>query len=333
SAGSLPEWPPEGAGGVRAPTPDRGDDVHLFGSLGEALAAFAGQPRDGLIEIADSATYAPDHAADSWAADLRSRGSKRLTIRAASHQRPCLAGALDVTAASADAQLRLEGLLIGGAIRASGRLTLALRHCTVRAGASGGARLVVEKSIVGPLRLGADAEQLTIHDSIVDGGGDHAVAAPSQSGDHHDDMLHAGPPAVIARATVLGAVAVAQIEASNTIFAAAVRVAHDHLGSLRHCYVADGSRTPPRFACLAGPAVTTAVRDGIRPLFTSLRPGQAGYGQLAPDCPPAFMRAASDGTEIGAFHGLGEDWRAEDLDELLAEQLPFGLDPLTVWAT
>jgi hypothetical protein len=340
--GPLPEWPPEGAGGVRVPIIGSAM-VPLYTSLDEALVHFASQSQPGLIEILDSATYHPANAA--WAIAL-ARDGVRLTIRAAAHQRPCLVGAIEVAATAGDAGVSLEGLLIGGSIRTRGQFALTLRHCTVAAPQrysalsadprdSAGLRVVIASSLVGPLRVPATAERLTITDSIIDGGRHRAVAAPSIAGARGrvDDLAHAGPPVTVARASMLGGVVAARIEATDTIFAQPVRVAHDHIGFMRHCYVPDGSRTPPQFACPVGPAVAAATRDGIRPLFTSLRLGAPGYGQLAPDCPVAISRGASDGGEIGAFHGLADDRRADDLDEVIGEQLPFGFDPITIYAT
>jgi hypothetical protein len=342
--GAPPEWPPEGAGGIRLPITDEAGVLH-FSSLAEAIAQFGQQASDGVIEIADSATYAPRNKRDGWSIDLDGE-TRRLIIRAAAHQRPTLAGSLDITARAAEASIELGGLLIGGAIATSGRLTLSLHHCTVmppparnalsaRPHDSRGLSLLIESSVVGPLRLPSDAAQLTIRDSIIDGRHRRAIAAPDSgpAQDRHREQPHAGPPCTMLRATVFGAVEVALLEASDTIFAASVRVTHDHAGFVRHCYVPDGSQTPQRFACCEGPAVTAVSPGGKGPVFRSLRLADPGYAQLAPGNPTAITQGASDGNEIGAFHGLADRWRRDDLGALLDDQIPFGSDPMIIDAT
>lgn len=313
---------------IRLPTKDGAD-------LASAITKAAGPER--VIEIVDSATYKFPQTIKLAGAHNRS-----LVIRAAAHQRPCLTGPIAIEADAPNCSLVLEGLLLEGPIHTKGALALTLRHCTMvppRGGIavaadtnrSDGLRIVLQSSIVGPLRVPAEAKQLTIFDSILDGGGRRAVGSPRATDEEAADarLHHAGPPLVTARTTFFGEVAAAQIEASDAIFTAPVTAVHGDRGFVRHCFVPAGSRTPQRFRCEphhdAGPPV--------RPIFTSMRFGHPGYAQLAPNCPGAIAAGAAAGGEMGAFHQLGAPWRAQGLHDVLADYLPFGLAPHVIYAT
>jgi hypothetical protein len=342
--------------------------VHHHASLGAALEAWARTDRDGIVEIADSGTYPPDlvGGGDQPAGDIRLRGARRsLTIRAAPQQRPCIKWSfnIDATGAAENASVTLEGLLIDGAIQSRGALTLTLRHCTVipphghisiQADHDGSdqLRVVLESTVTAALRLPANVRELRISDSIVDAHGLRAAISapdgagfqddPDQDGEGWDDegaaRLHrAGPPALVERATVIGAAVLTEIRASDSIFTAALAVAHQHQGFVRYCSVAAGSRTPRRYECQPAEQAVVAVdaKRGtrIQPRFTSLKFGHPGYAQLTAGCPRGILAGASNGAEMGAFNIIDDARRQDNLRDMLDEHLPVGYRPVTIYVT
>jgi hypothetical protein len=138
-----------------------------------------------------------------------------------------------------------------------------------------------------------------------------------------------GPPAVIERATIVGRVSVRELTlASNTIFVDPVQSDRRQAGCVRFCFVPDGSRTPRRFRCQPPP-------DGAAPgpEFTSLRYGEAAYGQLGQACPPGITCGADDEGELGAFHDLLQPQRVTNLLVSLDEFLRFSLEAGALFVT
>jgi hypothetical protein len=64
----------------------------------------------------------------------------------------------------------------------------------------------------------------------------------------------------------------------------------------------------------------------VRPIFTSLRYGDAGYCQLSVHCSEKIKSGADDGAEIGAFHDLYQPQRVANLRARLDENLRFSLE-------
>ena len=64
----------------------------------------------------------------------------------------------------------------------------------------------------------------------------------------------------------------------------------------------------------------------VRPQFTSLRYGDAGYCQLSRSCADEIRKGADDESEMGAFHDLYQPQRETDLRVRLDEYLRFSLE-------
>jgi hypothetical protein len=347
------------AGGQRGQTSDTGDigapEIKSFTSLGEALCAWAQTHEDGIIEIADSGTYRLDHSdRDGHFQNIRLEGNRRsLTIQAAPNQRPCIVGTFVIDATAANAKVTLDGLLIGGAVHTSAAMRLTLRHCTVTPAhghvslladrdRSDGLRVVLESTVTAALRLPANARELKITDSIIDGGDLPAIAASGDGdeGNKNDRGNDHGPPVIAERTTFIGAVLVAEIRASDSIFAAALAVTNRDQGFVRYCSIAPGSRTPRRYECQSDAsnpgdsgAGDTPLLPCIRPRFVSLRFGHPGYAQLAASCPREILAGASNGAEMGAFNVIDDARRQDNLRDILDEHLPIGYRPVTIYVT
>ena len=194
-----------------------------------------------MIEIGDSALYAAPPALDMT--------GDRLVIQATNGQRPCIVGNLTITGGSDQAQLVLNGMLIGGDLLLQGRLTaLEITHCTlVRrqgqseshlevAGPNERLDLVLDHAVTGALRVPGTIAHLVVRDSILD-------AAWAVAGS--DDGKQPGPASTFERATVLGNVHVIELTlASESIFDRGLRVDRHQSGCVRYSFVPDGMRVP-----------------------------------------------------------------------------------------
>lgn len=334
--------------------PGGGDDEH-FASLGAALIRWAEHDSNGIIEIADNRIYDLSDETGTDASIALIGQHRRLVIQAAPYHRPCLRGTLAVSAGAAGGTLQLDGLLIGGTIRISGGVDLTLHHCRIiprpgqpsisaAGGESDDLRVTLEGTIAGPLRLPAEAGKLRISRSIVDGNGRAALAAPGghagTAATHAAHFRDAAPSASITRATILGPAVVERLEASDSIFTGPLRVITQYEGYARHCAFPIDSRAPhQQYACLlTGSAFVERTPESesvknISPIFTSLDVDHPGYAHLSPKCPKEIRAGASDGAEMGVFHGLNEVQREENLRAVLEDYLPFDLQPRVIYAT
>ena len=68
-------------------------------------------------------------------------------------------------------------------------------------------------------------------------------------------------------------------------------------------------------------------------MFTSTRYGSPAYAQLDIGCSPLIRRAASNGSEMGAFNSLEQAQRQDNISQMLDEYLPFGLEAGVFYVT
>jgi hypothetical protein len=302
-----------------------------FATITQALAQWradqrgAAGPRAAVIDIGDSATY---HEAPR----IELQQGEQLLLRAANMMRPVLrmfdyrSGVPEQVsiAGAPGSRLVLDGLMVAGGsvdIDSGGagqeRFLVTLRHCTLvpgwdpqsaRAAAwcskpsvllkSAGIALRVDHSIVGPLRVayGAHAE-LHVGDSVIDAGHEAGLAVADEG--------HGVAAAItsVVRSTVIGLTQVTELVlAENAIFLGPMLVVRRSLGSVRFCYLAQGSRTPRREFCQPDLAMQAGGAERVRPRHQSLRYGTPGYGQLAPDCAIEIRCGADDDGAMGVFH-------------------------------
>jgi hypothetical protein len=185
----------------------------------------------------------------------------------------------------------------------------------------------IEQCIVGGLRI-VDSAQVRITHSIIDA---TAATEVAYAGLSDDD---AGAPLEVQNSTMIGQVHTLEMTlASNTIFFASraawdtqrapVRSTRLQQGCVRYSFVPPGSQVPRQFHCQPQRA---AEADRVRPVFTSLRYGAAGYGQLSSRCAIEIRQGADDEAEMGAFHNLYQPQREANLRARLDEYLRFGLE-------
>jgi hypothetical protein len=332
------------------------DYTTLQAAIDQANVEFSGGATSVIIEIGNSEYYR-----ETPAINLPEGAS--LTIQAADTMRPVLllSGHFRIRG-DQNSSVELNGLMIaGGAVTAPADdganpnllTSLTISHCTlaplpVPIGSPPAHLEIVEpalhseaqdlsieidNSITGPLRISAE-NTVTITASIVDAGGSTEVAYAYPAADDF------GAPLTITASTVIGKVATRQMTlASNTIFLAGlkeddlwtapVNVERLQQGCVRFSYVPPGSQVPRAFRCYPGPTDTSPTA----PAFTSLRFGDPGYCQLAPQSGAAILQGADNQSEMGAFNGLYQPQRVANLNTMLEDYLRFGLQAGIFYAT
>lgn len=312
----------------------------------------------GVVEITNNEQFfgALDVAAEASA-------EARVELRAAEHKRPVIVlGPNDVLSVSGsdEGEITINGLLIaGGLVRVPSLLPNKLRrlrlvHCTLAPGpvpafsipassppdaipAQGvGPRLQIEtentiveidRCISGPIRAIAGAE-INISNSIIDASSPSGIAFSGLQDDEPGATLR------IENSTVIGKVFTESMKlASNTIFlselqeidtrSSPVQAERLQEGCVRFSFVPPGSLLPSLHRCQ--PARQADVAR-VRPAFTSLRYGEAGYCQLSQVCAAEITNGSDDQVEMGAFHSLYQPRRVANLRAALDEHLRFGLE-------
>lgn len=304
----------------------------------------------GVVEVTNN-----DYFAGPLTITAGTASGKAIELRAALQVRPIVVPG-DLTIVGGDgSEVTINGLLISGRIRVplvdgSGRPNklrlLRLRHCTLAPGPRlsilglpaepAGPRLFVElpntlveieDSIVAGIRA-VDTAHVRVTSSIVDATDQSEVAYAGLSGSDP------GAPLEILNTTVVGKLhTLVMTLASNSIFLADVKAGDGWTapviatrlqeGCTRFSYVPPGSRVPKPFHCQPASACAAAR---VRPVFTSRRYGDAGYGQLSLHCALEIRRGADDGAEMGAFHDLYQPQREANVRTSLDEYLRFGLE-------
>jgi hypothetical protein len=351
-----------------APTPSaatRAAPLSVHVSVGAAVAAAADED---IIEIIDSATYAATDAVVLANAHL-----KRLTIRAAAGQRPCLTfyrAANTPASASFRVAVEMDSLELNGLVLSGGPLLietkvsdLRLEACTLdpRLGISllaadldlnDRAAYLVCRCVAGGLRTGDGVAQLTIADSIIDQSGGFAIAGllgvtspPILSSPLHPANPPSSPPPLAApaarsvqleRATVLGRIRCEALNASESILDDVAIAEDQQSGCIRFSRFETGSLLPRRYQCVPSRQDEAASPPGVRclaPRFNSRRFGRPDYVQLAAGTPMQILSASEQHSEIGAFAGALSTVRLANLRTKLKEFMPVGLQPVIIAET
>jgi hypothetical protein len=176
--------------------------------------------------------------------------------------------------------------------------------------------LIIESSIVGPVIEDKTAgntgtvQNLVFRDSIVHSiDPDNAPAIATELG-----LVE------MQRVTVFGDVKVNRLVASEALIQGVVKVTDNQHGCFRFSATNDNpeKRLPPQFEShLFKPAVPNHF-------FVSRRFGDPGYAQLS-ETAEQIVRGAENRSEIGAFSGLLNPIKLDDLRAKVNEFMPFGL--------
>jgi hypothetical protein len=161
---------------------------------------------------------------------------------------------------------------------------------------------------------------------------------------------HATQPAIearaaevnLVRATVFGSLAAKVIDASDCILLDLAEAERRQEGCMRYSYIGDSTaKLPRRYRCQPEMALSAqaealgrgltspeedAVRLSVRPIFVDIEPGEPAYAQLAIDAPPAIALGGEGETEMGAWAFLGGSTRLANINDLIGNYMPFGLE-------
>ncbi len=269
--------------------------------------------------------------------------------------------------------LVLEGApLVIDEVADTGLRHLVLRHCTFVPGitrtGSGGpgfvgraslivlhpfASVTLQDCIVGPI-VAVEGTDITAVNSIIDASDAAEIAfcgRPEPTGgglrtvtnaEHRrtGDGLEPGGHLTIESCTVIGKVHATLLDVSNSIMLAepsggadpwhaSVWAERRQVGCIRFSFLPSDARTPQQFQCVP--------RDGLDPTIvpnhTSLRFGDAAYGQLRRSNDDAIRLGTEDEGEMGVTHKLYQPQREVNLGLRLDEYLRFGLEAGTFYAT
>ena len=294
-----------------------------------------------VAEIDDSANYTPiDNRDDITALEFRAANRQRPYLRIDNHW------LLDTTP-TGEAELTLDGLWIGADGAFEVRLlgdynSVTLRHMTLDPGGTDAdgnpiaavplsirgnvQRLVIENSIVGPIRVdgGGELTTLEIRDSIVDGQNSAAPAIPVPAG-----------RVFMQRVTVFGEVEVEWLDASEVLITGLTTVTNTQEGCFRFSAVLereDPLNPASTHSRVPHPYESYFVKE-FNAVFTSRVFGHPGYAQLAESAPEFLRRGAENTSEIGAFSSLLNPILFDSLRAKVEEFAPFGLLPVYIFET
>jgi len=309
-------------------------------------AAIAAAADGDVIEIQDSANYL-----SPTSVDLSNAAVRRLTVRAAQNQRPCLqfyAASGVPAAASLRVGVPMDSLDLNGLLISGGPLQIdaAVKqfHATAitidpRASAVGAvivndadrdsqAEFLFCRCVTGALRLGVGVSRITLADSIVDGNGAPAIGG-SPAADSPAGFVQ------LERVTVLGRIRCDVLSASESMLNDLVVVEDRQAGCIRFSRYETGSVLPRRFQCVPDEEEARSCRTARcqAPLFASRRWGRPDYLMIAPGGPVALQRASEQGAEVGAFASALNTIRLNNLAIKLREFMPVSLSAVVIAET
>jgi len=184
--------------------------------------------------------------------------------------------------------------------------------------------IILSRTVAGSLAID-DGYQLRLQETIVDAGagpGDAPGAVLAIGPATPPAVSHAAPMS-IRGVTVLGRVAVREARGSGGIFVHRLEAWNHQKGCLKHCYFSgDSDRLPPNFACVNG--------GSARLVFTSIRHGAPGYGQLARGTDFAILNRGPGDDAMGATGFLLEAHKWVNLNVRLREFMPVGVRALVL---
>jgi hypothetical protein len=130
---------------------------------------------------------------------------------------------------------------------------------------------------------------------------------------------------VLNRVTVLGAMTVHRLWASDTLVSGEVQVTDTQNGCFRFSAALKGSRLPKPYE--------SYMIDDSHHYFTSRSFGQPGYGQLSQTAPVEIERGGENGAETGAFNMLLNPIKMDSLQAKVDEYMPFSRIPIFIKET
>jgi hypothetical protein len=136
------------------------------------------------------------------------------------------------------------------------------------------------------------------------------------------------------RVTVLGRIRCEVLNASECLLTEQAVVEDRQTGCIRFSRYERGSILPRRYRCVPSDESACAQPSNcLVPIFNSRRFGRPDYMQLATNCSEEILTASEAGAEVGAFAGLLNRLRLDNLGIKLREFLPAGLSAIVIAET
>jgi len=190
-------------------------------------------------------------------------------------------------------------------------------------------KIVVQRTITGPLLIDSDAYELSLTDTIVDAGQGvddttDRFAVSSASG---DPAIGWGPPTSIRGVTVFGRMRVESVGGSGGIWVHALEAHDNQKGCIKFSYFSGepADRLPQNHACVKGTSATLRFRSEIF--------GQPAYGQLTQSTDFRIRERGPHDDAMGAFGFLRESHKWRNLQIRFREFMPVGVRPLLISVT
>lgn len=279
----------------------------LHATLTDALAAAIGERE--VIELVESATWPEERLVFPPSPPGLER---ELVIRAADRARPVVRLAADSDPGTASYH-RLSFLGIGfegAALDLPPSERLDMQHCSLlseqtpmSARLLAGGTLTVDRCLMARVSVSGGSRVVVLR-SVLDAG------APAS-----DALVAEGHHASVDRSTVVGALRVRSLDASESIFEGAMVIDDRFRGCVRYCRVPPGALLPRRHRCI----------EGTRVDLLSRRRTDAAYARISERAPSELRTGAADGGELGVFHDAGWGPLIDAVRTRLAEYTPAGL--------
>lgn len=324
------------------------------GTIQEALDSL--MLTGGIIEIESNGYYFETPVA-------KIANGKKIELRAADKFRPIIVLNGDLLIEGEDnSEFFINGILFYGGtlivplktiVGSDNQLySLTLTHCTLLPGPSLPIGSTPAKTLHPGLRVelpattinfsfsitgsisAVDGSKVVLEDSILDASDETEIAYSGLQ------ISEPGASLTIRNTTVIGKVYSLILNASNTIFNAALKpidfwtspIMAERLqeGCIRFSYVPFGSRLPRLYHCQ--PSIVEHILK-VRPVFNSKTYGDATYCQLSQHCALEIRQGADDEAEMGVFHHLYQPQREQNLRTRLNEYLRFSLEAGILYAS
>lgn len=306
-----------------------------FSSISATISQWIrdGHP-DSAFEILDSEFYEESF-------ELTLPENVILIIRSAPKQRPVLRAdpnklskkqSLEIIGGK-DSAVILDGLLIDDTLNINMKVgnlgILGINHCTlvptekpsIELTGNNNSQVVLQWSICGKIVISKSESKLILMDTIIDGN-------TSRQANRNDNSLSIKCyQASVERCTIFGRVEVDMLNfASNSIFTDGIISQRRQEGCVRFSYVSNNSKVPKCYNCIPNISITKNKSNTMGfPLFTSYNYGDPGYVQLHKDVGPEIFEGGDNGAEMGAFNHLYQAQRFRNLDSVLDDFLPLGI--------
>ena len=190
-------------------------------------------------------------------------------------------------------------------------------------------RILLQRSIAGPLRMNDRAYRLDIEHSIVDGGRGIADATDDTFA-ISDETANAdrwGPELRVTNATFFGRVRVGAASGSGGIWVHRLEVHNNQKGCIKYSYFrGDQDRLPQNHGCVTGASA--------RLRFSSEIAEQPAYGQLSSGCDPRILTRGPGDNQMGAYGMVAQEaHKWANLSIRLREFMPIAVRPLLIAVT